>query len=132
MVKVVSTQELKERMFFLTRDGDITITEVGYPKDIAGSLFHYANQWLYEYPLTGETDKFGRNATDVMFIRLCGLLLHSERFKSLSVKKNEDGKYIALLTTTVCVNGREMLSELEGELENIITVLEERKENSNG
>ena len=111
-----------ENMFFLTRDGDITITEVGFPKRAEGSLFYYANQCLYEYPLTSETDKFGRNATDVMFIRLCGLIPHTERFKSLTCKGVE-GIYYARVELDGDI--------VEGELSHVVDVFTERA-NGNG
>lgn len=89
------------KFFLLTRDHTVEITELGggfdgKPIDIKGSLFHYANQWLYQKPST-EPDIFGRNYLDQMFIALC-IQLHvfmvgDHEFKSLVTRKASE-KYL--------------------------------------
>jgi hypothetical protein len=116
-------------MFFLTRDGNVEITEVGYPKYKPGGLYHYARQSVLA-DSTDELDAFGRNRTDRLFIRLCdavfGMMMGKEdSFKSLTCKKDGDG-YKVLVQLNVEVNGREMLSETEGELANVVEVFEQQ------
>jgi len=105
-------------MFFLSRDGDIEITSYGYPKLEDGSLYYYADQvWLggREIP-----DNFGRNQTDILFIRLCHivslyLLGQEDTFKLLSCKKVGD-QYVARLELTGMT--------LEYELEFMVELIE--------
>ena len=93
----------KDNMFFLTRDGDIEITQYGYPKYEVGGVYHYSRQGVLA-ETEEELDEFGRNCTDRQFIRLCGfvfgLLMNKENtFQSLSCKKIDD-QYIARLELT--------------------------------
>jgi len=84
----------KDKFFFLTRDGDIEVTE--YDK-----LFYFGNQCLAGSRVTEQIDEFGRNYTDKLFIRLC-LIAHiylvgkEDTFKSLSCRKDGE-RYIARL-----------------------------------
>ena len=92
-----------DEMFFLTRDGDIEIIQVGYPKYVHGGLYHYARQSI-EADSKEEFDAFGRNYTDRLFIRLCdavfGYVMGKEdTFKSLSCRKDGE-RYIARLELT--------------------------------
>jgi len=114
-----------DNMFFLTRDGDIEITEVGMPpKDLPAikGLFYYGNQVLQNNgtkPNDPEFDVFGRDRIDRQFIRLCELLTcgNEDAFESLSCKKVDD-KYIARV---------QFIDEtLEAELLDMITLVEER------
>lgn len=95
------------KFFLLTRDHTVEITTMGggyddVPMYEKGSLFHYANQVLYQQP-RNEIDNFGRNYLDQVFISLCcGLhvfLMCSEPqkvFKSLTTRKEGD-KYLVRL-----------------------------------
>ena len=98
-----------DNMFFLTRDGDIEITTVGFPKSAEpepGTLYHYANQCLLDRKLDDKdaNDEFGRNYTDKMFIRLCETVFvyltgKEDTFRSLTCRKDGE-KYIARLQVT--------------------------------
>jgi hypothetical protein len=88
----------KDNMFFLTRDGNITIRSSG--DDNEWELFHFANQYLVKECFEEGLDEFGRNYTDKLFIRLCfaayfRFVLNEQQgtFKSLSCKKARDRKY---------------------------------------
>ena len=117
-----------ENMFFLTRDGDIEITTVGFPKRENGGLYDYARQ-VIDVRSQEEFDVFGRNLIDRQFIRLCllvfGYLANKENaFHSLSCKKVDD-VYAVVLTLNVEINGRKMLQETEAELSNMVLLVEE-------
>jgi len=117
-----------DNMFFLTRDGDVEITEVGFPPekfpDVKG-LFYYGNQVLQNHGTKSddpEFDIFGRNRIDRQFIHLClsvfGLTMDIEdAFISLSCKKVDD-KYAVRLQLTD--------ETLEAELPEMIQLVEER------
>ena len=111
-------------MFYLTRDGDIEITLVGFHPYKIGGLYHYAWQSICAYSKE-EFDEFGRNDTDRLFIRFCQAVFNivpwnwegKNMFKFLSCKKDGD-KYIARL---------ELSDEtLEMELAEIVVLLEQR------
>jgi len=92
-----------DNMFFLTRDGDITILhsdeEESNPTLHEPVLFRYSNQVAWERPPKDTIDEFGRNYIDKMFIRLCEIvhvLAAWHAFKSLSCRKIDD-VYIARL-----------------------------------
>ena len=91
------------KFFLLTRDHTVEITTVGGGYDDVpiyekGSLFHYANQVLYQKPCN-EPDMFGRNYLDQKFIEMC-MYVHmflmqkspDVAFHSLSTRK-EGEKY---------------------------------------
>ena len=114
----------KNNMFFLTRDGTPVIEITEYDK-----LFYYGNQRLLDGScVRNETDEFGRNYTDKLFIRQC-LLVHMclvyepERFKSLTCK-NVDGIYYAKVELTGDI--------VEGELSHVVDVFEERCKGNGG
>ena len=105
-----------KNLFYLTQAGSVEVLHTD--NEWEWGLYRYADQYVHEgKQVTEGVDRWGRNRTDKLFTLLC-YLVHfyavinpKLTFRSLSVKKNEDGKYIALLITTVCVNGREMLTE---------------------
>jgi hypothetical protein len=105
-----------DTLFFLTKDESIEI-------------FHSDNDWEYELLHYGnqcrgigkkeETDEFGRNYTDRLFVRLCLLVYVKSRkiFRSLSCRK-VDERYIARV---------ELSDEtLEMELSEMVALFEER------
>ena len=111
-----------ENMFFLTRDGDIEITTVGFPDQGQKGLAHYEQQYIRAYS-KDEFDEFGRNYTDRLFIRFCAVVFdfvdwgENTTFQSLSCKKVND-QYIARL---------ELSNEtLEMELSEMVALLEQR------
>ena len=114
-------------LFFLTKVGQVIVTEYGHPKLSDGSLYYYADQYWCEKLLAGK-DEFGRNETDRLFVTLCNTLFvylsgKEERFKSL-VCKNIEGIY------HVCV---ELMGDIvEGELSHVIVVFEERAKGNGG
>ena len=126
-VKVISKQQIKDGLFFLTRDGDVEIRHSAGNKTVdEPALFHYANQWLAERPLTKDIDEFGRNYTDKLFIRLCIVVLnyvnvilpYPHTFVALSCKKVGE-QYVAKL---------ELSNEtLEMELAEMVALLEARR-----
>jgi hypothetical protein len=99
----------KDGLFFLTRDGDIEITSVGFPDQGQKGLAHYEQQYVCAYSKE-EFDEFGLNHTDRLFIRHCAAVFDIVKwvdedegkytFKSLSCKKISDWqgeRYIARL-----------------------------------
>ena len=123
-----------DEMFFLTRHGDIEITEVGYPKYVKGGLYHYARQSI-QADSKEELDAFGRNHTDRSFIRLCdavfGMVMGKEdTFKSLSCKKEENAYVEEGYLYHVRVGiGNEVL---DGELSVMVELYEERAKGRSG
>ena len=110
-------------MFLLTRDGDIEINRSNDGLEV--ELLHYANQHCHDIKVEDGVDRFGRNDTDRMFVRLC-LLVYSryqETFKSLSVK-NHAGIYHVRVELTGDV--------IEGELFHVVDVFEERTKGNGG
>ena len=113
-------------MFYLTRDGDVEVTFVGFPNmDMVGGLYHYAWQSICAYT-TEEFDEFGRNRIDRLFIQFCQAVFNlvdweeNGSFKKLSCKKVGD-QYMARL---------ELVDEtLQMELSEIVQVLEKRFQN---
>jgi len=82
-----------DEMFFLTRDGDIEVSFVGFVPCNKGGLYWYARQSVCA-DSKDEFDEFGRNYTDRLFIRFCDLVFdivewedRSSVFKRLSCKK---------------------------------------------
>jgi hypothetical protein len=112
----------KDNMFFLTRDGDIEITE--YDK-----LFYYGNQCLADGSrVKEEPDVFGRNYTDKLFIQLC-IIVHihlvyaPNTFQSLSCKKVGERYEVRLELLGDQFTGDETL---EMELSEMVALFEER------
>jgi len=126
-----------DEMFYLTRDGDVEVTCVGFIHREKSDLFHCVKGGLYWYAWQAiceqrgisdyteeEFDEFGRNYTDRLFIRFCASVFdqvewddNNTNFKSLSCKKKGE-QYIARLELTD--------ETLEMELSEMVALLEQR------
>ena len=117
-----------DEMFYLSRDGDIEITFLGFinahlTRNGLYGLYWYARQSICASSKE-ELDEFGRNHTDRTFILLCDAVFNiagcddkNTSFKSLSCKKQGE-QYIARLELTD--------ETLEMEMSEMIPVLHRR------
>ena len=95
-------------MFFLTRDGNVVITDVGYPGSKgydyrSGTLYYYARQSV-QANSNEDVDEFGRNYIDRLFIRLCDAVFgrvmgKEETFVSLSCENTGENYEVRLELT---------------------------------
>lgn len=116
---IENTKDNQEKMFFLTKTDGIEITSIE-------EIFNCGNQALYDPRRPDlEFDRFGRNYTDRLFVEFCGAiwlwfdpLNLSQKFHSLSCKKEKRGKYIVSLQWNDKAK--------RGELEEMVNWLEER------